>query len=578
MTQMKKFSCLLIMLGGILITGRAECSRPNVMVIVTDDQGYGDMSCHGNPWLETPHLDRLHREGVRLEDYHVDPVCTPTRAALMTGRYCARVGAWAVTTGRQLLNPDEVTMADVFAASGYRTGMFGKWHLGDPYPFGPRYRGFQDVVCHRAGGVDEIGNPKGNNYFDDTYFRNGVAEKFEGYCTDVFFNEAMRFMRDEDERPFFIYLPLNAMHSPVTVAERYWKPFAAQEIAEKRAKFFGMIQNFDENLGRLLTLLDEKDLSEETIVLFMGDNGTSNGANGIPAEEDGHNVGMRGKKGSVYDGGHRMACFVRWPGKLTAGREVEALTSHRDWLPTLIDLCSLKAPEGVEFDGSNITPLLKGDGEIPERTFFVERQGAKLKKGKLTKKGSIPFAVLTEKWRMVSGELYDIEEDPGQEKNVAEEYPEIVKALYDAYEEYFADVSSHDSAYTRFLLGAEKEKILEITVRDWFPTKGTIIWEKPQLGDDDLVINGYWAVDVVRAGRYQITLSRYPHDDLKPMGAKSARLEIGGQTLEKKFNEDSLQVTFDAELAAGPSLLKTWLKSGDIERGAYYVRISALLP
>lgn len=205
----KSLSCLLLSLIAI---ASVAADRPNAILIVTDDQGYGDMACHGNPWLKTPNLDRMHDESVRLEDYHVDPVCTPSRAALMTGRYSVRIGAWAVTEGRQLLNPAETTMAQVFAASGYRTGMFGKWHLGDTFPYAPRFRGFQDVVCHRAGGIDEIGNPKGNDFFDDTLYRNGRPERFKGYCTDIFFNETIRFITDgttknqeqETKNPFFI--------------------------------------------------------------------------------------------------------------------------------------------------------------------------------------------------------------------------------------------------------------------------------------------------------------------------------------------------------------------------------------
>ena len=308
------------------------------------------MSCHGNPGLKTPNCDRLHAESVRLDDYHVDPVWTSTRAALMTGRYCTRVGAWTVTDGRQLLNPNEKTMGDVFAASGYRTGMFGKWHLGDPFPYAPQYRGFHDVVCHRAGGVDEIANPTGNLYFDDTYFQKGKPEKFSGYCTDIWCDEALRFIRAKDVKPFFANLPLNAMQSPFTVAEKCWRPFAAQGIAEERAKFFGMIANFDENLGRLLGLLRDSGLERDTIVIFMGDNCSAAGINGKGGKgEDGFNAGMRGKKGSVYEGGHRVGCFVRWPARFKRGSKVEQLTAHRDWLPTLIELCGLKAPDGVKF-------------------------------------------------------------------------------------------------------------------------------------------------------------------------------------------------------------------------------------
>jgi arylsulfatase A-like enzyme len=348
--------------------------RPNVILIVTDDQGYGDMSCHGNPWLQTPNLDRLYAESVRLEDYHVEPVCTPTRASLMTGRYASRVGAWTVTQGRQLLGPGEVTMADVFSDSGYRTGMFGKWHLGDPWPYAPRFRGFQTVVRHLAGGIDEIGNPIGNDFFDDTYYRNGLPEKIDGYCTDVFFSECQRFITQTSDEPFFVYLPLNAMHSPHTVAEKYSAPFRADGHGEQRSKFFGQIINFDENLGRLLDCLETHQLAENTIVIFMGDNGTAAGAGNGP--NDGFNAGMRGKKGSVFEGGHRVACFVRWPRGLEAGREIRQLTSCRDWLPTLIELCNLHAPKDIRFDGKSLVPLLTQKAEFwPDRTLFVERQG-----------------------------------------------------------------------------------------------------------------------------------------------------------------------------------------------------------
>jgi uncharacterized sulfatase len=224
--------------------------------------------------------------------------------------------------------------------------MFGKWHLGDTWPYAPRFRGFQNVVRHLAGGIDEIGNPIGNDYFDDTYYRNGVPEKINGYCTDVFFAECQRFIRRSSDKPFFVYLPLNAMHGPHTVAEQYSAPFKADGHGEVRAKFFGQIINFDENLGRLLDCLETNKLAENTIVIFMGDNGTAAGAGGRGAEA-GFNAGMRGRKGSVYEGGHRVACIVRWPARLRARRQIEQLTSCRDWLPTLIDWCGLDAPQAM---------------------------------------------------------------------------------------------------------------------------------------------------------------------------------------------------------------------------------------
>ncbi len=550
--------------------------RPNVILIVTDDQGYGDMSCHGNPWLQTPNLDRLCAESVRLEDYHVDPVCTPTRASLMTGRYSSRVGAWAVTEGRQLLKPDEVTMADVFSDSGYRTGMFGKWHLGDTWPYAPRFRGFQDVVRHLAGGIDEIGNPIGNDYFDDTYYRNGVPERIVGYCTDVFFAECQRFVTQQSGKPFFVYLPLNAMHGPHTVAKKYSAPFRADGHGEKRSKFFGQIINFDENLGRLFDCLETLKIAENTIVIFMGDNGTSEGA-GARDPNDGFNAGMRGKKGSVYEGGHRVACFVRWPARLKPGHEIEQLTSCRDWLPTLIQWCDLDVPEDVSFDGQSLQPLMTGNVESwPDRTLFVERQGdhPKLDRPTGTRVRYPHYAVLTERWRLVDGELFNIVDDPGQKKNVAAKHANIARDLRSQYKQHFADVFSDNAAYTRFQLGAGEENPTLLTVRDWHPTEGNVIWKQGQLGDDTLAINGLWAVNIVQAGRYSIRLSRFPDDAPQAMRATKAMLRIGEQELERKLDGNETSVTFELDLPRGPALLQSWLSDEETGvRGAYFVQV-----
>lgn len=586
---------LLLCLAWFLVGVASVRAAPNVILIVADDQGYGDMACHGNPWLKTPNLDRLHAESVCLEDYHVDPVCTPTRAALMTGRFCTRVGAWTVTEGRQVLYGDEKTMADVFVASGYRTGMFGKWHLGDSFPFAPQHRGFQDVVCHRAGGVDEIGNPTGNDYFDDIYFRNGVPEKFTGYCTEVWFREALRFIGTGGRsgqspttdrprpaaRPFFLYLPLNAMHSPFRVAENYWQPYAAQGIPEERAKFFGMIANFDENLGRLLDALRDAGLERDTIVIFMGDNGTAAGANGRGGlAEDGFNAGMRGKKGSVYEGGHRVGCFVRWPARLRGGVKVEQLVSHHNWLPTLIEWCGLTAPAEVRFDGRSIAPLLEGKGtKWPERTLFVQRQGNRVQKGTVERKDTDDphWAVLTERWRLVNSELYDIAADPGQAKDIAAKHPDVVQRLFAAYESHFEDAAPR-RANTLLRLGAPQENPTTLTVRDWQPTEGKVIWKPEQLSDDTLFINGFWTVHAVRAGRYAIRLSRFPDDAMQPMGASEAWLRIGDTEQRKPIDPSDVSATFHVDLPIGAMQVNTALKDARTgkERGAYHVSVRFL--
>lgn len=565
-------------------------NAPNVILILTDDQGYGDMSCHGNPWLETPNIDRLCAQSVRLEDYHVDPVCTPTRAALMTGRYCTRVGAWSVTQGRQMLAPDEVTMAQVFAASGYRTGMFGKWHLGDEYPFAPRFRGFQDVVCHRAGGPDEIGNPATNDFFDDTYLKNGVAKKFNGYCTDVWFDETLRFINTrtekqaDSEKPFFIYLPTNAMHGPHHVDEKYSDPFTAAGHGETRAKFFGQIINFDENLGRLLDRLHDDGLERDTIVIFMSDNGTGGGFNGKPG--DGYNAAMRGRKGTVYEGGHRVPCFVRWPATLPSGRAVHQLTCHRDWMPTLIELCGLKAPRDVKFDGQSMAALLRGsaqENELEEswqqRTVFIERQSDQIRPAALEplgRKRKVPFAVLTPKWRMVGNELYDAVNDPSQDKDVAAKHPEVVSQLYDAYREHYDDVMEHGGSEVRFPVDISAKRPTLLTVRDWHPLVGRVIWRQQQLSDESLLINGWWPVEVTQGGRFEIRLSRHPRDAGKPIFADVARLKIGAIEMETNLTSNQEHATFEVELPAGDARLQTWFTDTNTgnSRGAYFVEIT----
>ncbi len=573
---MKLFPSLALV---FVLSSLAISAQPNVILIVTDDHGYGDMSVHGHPWLDTPNLDRLHDEGISLDDYHVDPYCTPTRAALMTGRYSVRVGAWAVTEGRQLLNPDETTMADVFAASGYRTGMFGKWHLGDTYPYAPRYRGFQDTVHHLAGGVGEIGNPAGNDYFDDTYYRDGVKEDFEGYCTNVFFDEALRFIEEGKasgfDKPFFLYLPLNAMHGPLTVDSRYSDPFLAKGLHESLSKFLGMVQNFDENLGQLMDSLDKWGLDANTMIVFMGDNGTGGGYD--PKTGRGFNAGMRDKKGSTYEGGHRVACFIRWPGTLEEGKSVEVLTAHLDWLPTFVEFCDLKCPENLRLDGKSMAPLLQGEARIwSERTLFVDRQADQLEMwySGVDPKAKYPSrTVLTERWRLVNAELYDIVKDPGQQRDVAKQYPEVVENLNQAYRDHFKDVTSHGGKYTPFFIGSPIENPTWFTTRDWHHTDGGVIWKIELVEDDSLFVNGFWSLDVQQDGRYNIRLSRFPKDAERSIGANRVRIRLGEYAEEKNIQPTDAFVNFEINLPKGEALLQTWFTDAETqrERGAYYV-------
>jgi len=536
---------------------------PNVVLVITDDQGYYDLSCHGNPVLETPNLDRLHGESTRLTDFHVDPTCAPTRSALMTGRYSSRVGVWHTIIGRHLLAEDETTMADVFRRADYATAIFGKWHLGDNYPFRPQDRGFGDVLIHGGGGVGQALDYWGNDYFDDTYFHNGRPEKFSGYCTDVWFREAMTWIEAHRDRPFFCYLSTNAPHSPFNVADKYWKPFAEKGVPERRARFYGMIANIDENMKRLEAHLRRLGLAENTLLLFTTDNGTSAGMQGP----------MRGHKGSEYDGGHRVPCFIRWPAGLEARGDVDALTAHVDILPTLVDLCGLPTPKGVAFDGTSLAPLLRGEGGWPDRTLFVHSQ--RIDHPRKWRR----CAVMTDRWRLVNGkQLFDMRADPGQKKDVANEHPDVVRRLRAAYEAWWEDIDERFDEYARIVLGSEHENPSHLVAHDWHPTDGPCPWSQGHVRRKNLYANGWWAVRVARAGTYRITLRRAPKQAGMALGADEARLKVGKVDETRPTEPGAKAVALEMDLPAGPARLQTWLtntKTGKT-RGAYDLTVERL--
>jgi arylsulfatase A-like enzyme len=557
--------------GGLGRTIEAEARRPNVVLVMTDDQGYGDLSCHGNPVIQTPNLDKLYAQSIRLTDFHVGPTCSPTRAALMTGRYCNRTGVWHTIMGRSLLRKDEVTIADVFSSGGYRTGIFGKWHLGDNYPFRPQDRGFDEVLVHGGGGVGQGPDYWGNDYFDDTYFHNGRPEKFEGYCTDIWFDGAMKFIEASKKRPFFCYIPTNAPHGPYNVADKYSKPYRDKGVQENQAKFYGMITNIDENMGRLMKRLKELGLQENTILIFMTDNGTSGGYSG----------GMRGKKGSEYEGGHRVPCFIRWPdGGLTGGIDVDRLTAHIDLLPTLIELCGLNKSHGLKFDGDSVVQLLKReDANWPERILITDSQ--RIEHPQKWRKS----AVMMDRWRLINGtELYDIKADPSQKNDVAGGNQQIVQKLSKAYEDWWADVSGRFDEYCEIILGSDKQNPTCLMSHDWHADR--VPWNQGAVRSG-MQANGFWAVDVVRDGRYRFELRRWAKEvdagineaveGGKAINATKARLTIADKDLTVPVSRNAHAVTFELQLKAGKTRLQTWfMDDRGNSRGAYYVYVKRL--
>ena len=558
--------------AGVRQAAASQSKQPNVILVMTDDQGYGDLGCHGNDVIVTPNLDELYAQSIRLTDFHVDPTCSPTRSALMTGHYSSRTGVWHTIMGRSLLGRDQVTIGDVFSASGYRTAIFGKWHLGDNYPYRPQDRGFQEVLIHGGGGVGQGPDYWGNDYFDDTYFHNGTAKKFEGYCTDIWFDGALKFIEANKNRPFFCYVPTNAPHGPYNVADKYSKPYRDKGVKDNQANFYGMITNIDENMGRLMRRLKELDLEQNTILIFMTDNGTSGGFAG----------GMRGKKGSEYEGGHRVPFFVRWPaGGLKSPGDVDRLSAHVDVLPTLIDLCSLKRPAGVKFDGASLAPLFKNEaGRWPERTLLVHSQ--RIEHPEKWRKS----AVMTRRWRLINGkELYDVQADPVQKNDIADANPKVVEELRRSYEQWWADLSRDFDKYCEIVIGSDKQNPTRLMSHDCHCPNPA--WSQSAVRSGSQA-NGFWAVEIERDGTYEFELRRWPKEADAPINeaiaggkaitATEARLKVADKDLTRPVPSDAHCVTFQVELEAGSTRLQTWLTDDNgTSRGAYYVYAKRLL-
>jgi len=560
---------------------------PNVIIIMTDDQGYGDLSCHGNPILKTPNLDLLHSESVRFTDFHVSPFCTPTRAALMTGNHPGVTGAYRTSAGRTMLHPSEKTIANHFAENGYKTGMTGKWHLGDNAPHRPQDRGFQDAVWHRCGGVGQASDHWGNDYFDDTYervrpgSRKGTFEKFDGYCTDVWFREGMRFITNNQNNPFFLYIATNAPHGPYRVDPKWAMPYKRKDV--NNANFFGMIANIDHNLGLLRDHLKDLNLDENTILIFMTDNGTSAGCKfpGLDAQPTlGFNAGMRGRKSSIYEGGHRVPFFLHWPaGGYSKGRDIETLAAHIDVLPTLADLCKLPKPDkSYDVDGFSLSPLLKGKTNTWKRNhLFLQYHGGahhKFELGPLTNS-----VVMTEKWRLVNTdraqELYDIQSDPSQMNNIARQRPEIVKNLRTAYQSFWQRVSPGLKPVA-IDIGDLTENPSVLCSQDWRPETGNPPWNFSSIKKIPKVTHP-WLVNILEAGKYRFTLRQWPKEADKPIIGVKAKIKITGLEKEALIKDGSKEIDFTLSLPSGITELWTYIynQQGQVG-GAYFTEVEKL--
>lgn len=565
----------------LLASARTSLAAPpNVILVITDDQGYGDLSIHGNPVVKTPHIDKLARESIRLTDFHVTPMCTPTRSQLLTGRHCLDNGAMNVSSGRTLLRRGIPTLADLFVAAGYRTGQFGKWHLGDNYPYRPHDRGFQKAIWYPSSHIPSAADHWANDYFDPWFRDGGDWKKYNGYCTDVLFEQATNWIQGAKQQPFFAYIALNAAHGPLWVPEKYRAMFPDQP--RDVASFFGMIANIDDNIGRLDAMLTDTGLRDNTLVIFMTDNGGTAGVRVF-------NAGMRGRKIELYEGGHRVPCFLRWPaGKLRPPGDVTELTSCLDIVPTLSDLCGLKSPTDGPLDGMTLAGLLRGTQEqLPDRSLVI--QFSRMNAPKPEKNDA---AVLWQRWRLIGGkELYDLRNDPGQMQNVAAAHPDVIAKMQACYDAFWDRVSPDVNTFSRIVLGSDKENPSLLSPCEW---QDVFLDQAMQIRRGELK-NGTWGVEIDRPGEYEFTLRRWPEESglaitaaappLKladaqwPAGvaipAARARLRVGEKELSQPVTGDSTSVSFTLTLPAGPTEIRSAFDDANGRElcGAYYVTV-----
>ncbi len=390
---MKPLNYLFLVLLVLSVPFAGFAAKPNVVLIITDDQGYGDLGCNGHPFAKTPHIDKLQAESTHLDDYHVAPTCSPTRCALITGHWTNRTGVWHTVNGRSMLRENEITIGQLLKDGGYATGMFGKWHLGDNYPYRPEDRGFTEVYRHGGGGVGQTPDLWDNSYFDGHYFHNGKIVPAKGFCTDVFFDYAIEFIKKSagEKTPFFAYICTNAPHGPLHCPQKYMDMYKDKKPNEQ--SYYGMITNIDDNVGRARKAVEAAGAKDNTIFIFTTDNGTTVGKNIF-------NAGMRGSKGSEYDGGHRVPFIMHWPaGGLDESRGIDHLTHAVDIVPTLLDMCGVDKPKSLKFDGISLKDLIDPTVKVEWADRMLITDSQRVRDPIKWRKS----AVMSKRWRLING-------------------------------------------------------------------------------------------------------------------------------------------------------------------------------
>lgn len=521
---------------------------PNVLLIMTDDQGWGDLGVHGNEKIETPVIDAFAAESVRLDRFFVSPVCAPTRAALLTGRYPERSGVAGVSERLEIMDAAETTIAETFSAAGYRTGCFGKWHNGAQSPNDPLSQGFESFFGFCAGHW---------NLYDDPIMQSGrQMVQTKGYITDVITDHAIEFLTEGSAQPFLCYVPFNAPHGPFQVRQDLFDKYNDGSIDEKTAAVYGMVENIDSNVGRLLETLEKKDATRETIVVFL----TDNGPNGTR-----FNGGMRGVKGSIHEGGTRVPCFIRWPETLQP-RTIGTVAAHVDLLPTLSGLCGVPIRGELPLDGRNLSKLVRtgGDAEIADRQIVILRPNRK-ELGTVTKAAvrSQQYRLTIEKGR---GSLFDMSADPNQKFDIAGSHPDVVADLQQTLKDYVAEIVpvivKPRSVPVRVDVAGDHSAIFTPAVDATMTGNPNFAnhngwshdWIENWTSSDDSV---NWTLDVQTPGRYEVILHY-----VCPVEADGVRVSasVAGAKLSVRMNPFASQRSVRPELdsKSAPRLMQVF--------------------
>ncbi|MBU3023656.1 arylsulfatase [Aestuariibacter sp. A3R04] len=583
----QRFCTLLLLCFASLVSAK----QPNIVIMLTDDQGYGDIGMHNNPHLKTPNIERIAKHGMEMKHFITYPNCSATRAGLLTGRYPYRTGVTAVTQVDHFMRGDEVTLAEVLAENGYKTGIFGKWHLGDNHPMRPTDQGFQEALVHKGGGIGQAAGPAGNTYFDPILEHNNVSKPYDGYSDDIFTEAAMAFVENNQSSPFLVYLATNLPHLPLQVPDDLAKPYRDMGLHEDNARVYGMISSIDYNVGRVLDKLDALNLTDDTIVIFMSDNGPRHRRTKNDSIPGRWTANLRGTKTSVYDAGIRVPFFVQWPGNIAPGSSTAQMGTVIDLFPTLLDAAGVKNTSPAPIDGQTLLPLWKNDVDsLEDRDFFVQMHYGP------TPFKYMHFAVRTNQYKLVSPhdfphgivhqptdhelfhvlknlELYDIRHDPSERVNIASEHPDIVNAMLERYEQWFDDVTEERDAagIERISIGHPAQPIVSLSRFDWGGPRviSRFDYGGPRVVEDNQL--GHWQVNT-HAGVYDIRL------DLPELQSDGeAHLKYGNVHLTLPVKKGQKTATFErVELPRGQGNLHAYIKAGRLPVGPLFMEVTKL--